>query len=310
MRAQRTKKSKTGTAILEPAMDSYGDQSTEQWEVARLEPHPRQAELVGEYTVQEIQELADDIEGNGLKHPIEVLPDGHIVAGHRRKAALERLGRTTIPVIVRHDLAAQGEAAVEMYLIRDNLTRMHYHPLKIARLYLRMKELDAGRSMNNSAEAGDLRDQLAKQFKKSGRTLDRYAAVLRTPRVIQEAVERDELPMSTAEAIARLSDDVQGEIVQAIAEGTPPKEAAARHLNSRPASQPAVGDRIAALARTLERTEAKLRGEIDEIESGDPDMAEHVSVFTAIRDSLNELIERIGEVGSGSCRRARGGGAV
>jgi len=288
-------------------IDGVAGPPVEEWEVTRLRPHPKQAELIGIYTKDEIAELAQDISANGLKHPPEVHPDGYLIAGHRRKAALEQLGRTTIPVIVRHDLAAEGHEAVEMHFIRDNLMRSHYHPLQIARLYTRLKELACGFRGLSSAEAGDLRDQLAKRFNKSGRTLDRYAAVLRTPRAIQEAVERDELSMSTAEAIAHLSEDVQDEIVMAIVDGMPAKAAAARYLSPQPVSQTAVSDRIAALARTLERSQTELRGRIDEIESGDPDFAEHLPVFTGIRDFLNQLIERIGVAASGSCQATSGG---
>ena len=305
MRSQMKTVKKTLATESAVRSSRVAGQPGEEWQITRLWPHPKQVELIGTYTEDEITELATDISDNGLKHPVEVLPDGCLIAGHRRKAAFEQLGRETIPVIVRHDLVALGEEAVEMHLIRDNLMRSHYHPLKIARLYKRMKELAVGGGLSKSEE-GDLRDQLAKQFNKSGRTLDPYVAVLRTPRAIQEAVERDELPMSTAEAIAHLSEDIQDDIVMAIVEGAPAKTAAARYLNPQPASQPAVSNRIAALARTLERSEAELRGQIDEIESGDADIAEHRLIFTGMRDLLSQLIERIDGVVSTPCQAASG----
>ena len=58
------------------------------------------------FTVEDVQELADDIELNGLYSPLTVCAAGEgkyrIVAGHRRRKALELLGRKDAPCIVKN----------------------------------------------------------------------------------------------------------------------------------------------------------------------------------------------------------------
>lgn len=53
---------------------------------------------------------------NGQAHPIEILPDNTIVAGHGRVAAARLNGWPTVKAIVRKDLADAGDLAVERYL--------------------------------------------------------------------------------------------------------------------------------------------------------------------------------------------------
>ena len=91
--------------------------------VSELRPHPRQRELFGEPAEDVVATLARSIAADGLMHPIEILPDGTIVAGHTRLAAVEQLGWKEVPCVVLHDLAAEGEEAILRYLIRDNVQR-------------------------------------------------------------------------------------------------------------------------------------------------------------------------------------------
>ena len=60
----------------------------------------------------EIEALARDMDENGLRDPVEVLPDGTLVTGHQRVRAAGLLGWEEIDVVVRHDLADRGDAAV------------------------------------------------------------------------------------------------------------------------------------------------------------------------------------------------------
>ncbi len=97
-----------------------------------LQPHPREAETFADVPDEQIEILARDIEENGLQHPIEVLPDYTIIAGYCRVKAARRNGWEEIDAIIRYDLAAQGELAVEQYMIRDNFLRRQLSPLQRA----------------------------------------------------------------------------------------------------------------------------------------------------------------------------------
>ena len=54
------------------------------WKVDDLRPHPRQSELFRDLSEIEFAFLAGDIKRNGLQQPIEITPDGTVIAGHQR----------------------------------------------------------------------------------------------------------------------------------------------------------------------------------------------------------------------------------
>ena len=75
------------------------------------------------FTVEDVQELADHIALHGLLNPMTVCAAGEgkyrIVAGHRRRKALELLGRKDAPCIVK---TYDGEDSEMVALIQSNLT--------------------------------------------------------------------------------------------------------------------------------------------------------------------------------------------
>src|SRR5262249_15963926 len=122
-------------------MTTSNEKRIEQWPIGRLSPHPKQGLIFSSPPESEVNELAEDIQRNGQLQPVEALPSGVTIAGHKRIAAAKRLGRTDITVWVREDLA-NDPAAVEKRFIEDNLHRRQLGPLTLARCYVRLKELD------------------------------------------------------------------------------------------------------------------------------------------------------------------------
>src|SRR3954447_8545049 len=59
----------------------------EKRKLAELKPHPRQAANFRAPLKHEVEELADDLRRNGQLCPVECLPDGTLVAGHKRAEA-------------------------------------------------------------------------------------------------------------------------------------------------------------------------------------------------------------------------------
>ena len=219
--------------------------------LADLKPHPSQANLFVDLSQSELERLAANIAQHGLDHPPEILPDGTVVRGHQRIRALKLLGREETEVIVRHDLAAAGPAAIEEALIVDNLDRRQMTPLEIARCYVALKQT-AQLQPSEGDNTGDIRDRLAARFGLSGRTLDRLARVLQTPVAVQNAVARNELPLTQAERIAGLAQHEQAAIATRIAAREPAKAVVAAYL-VRPAKQPSAADVLADVGRALER---------------------------------------------------------
>ena len=171
----------------------------ETWPLSKLKPHAMQAKVFNESSPQEIQQLANDIKKNGLVVPIEALRDGTIICGHQRLRALQLLKRTNVSVWVRDDLEHAGPAAVTQRLIEDNLNRRQLGPIAKARAFRELKkvslDLDASYAAYPNVDRRDaLADQL--QFKKSGKTLERLEKLLKLPRVLQDAVDEGDLPIT------------------------------------------------------------------------------------------------------------------
>lgn len=122
------------------------------------------------------RQLAESINTTGLQHPIDILPNGTILGGHNRLAAVRLLGWEEMPVRVRHDLAGKSDAELDQVFIEDNLNRRQMNPVQIARAYAALKGKCLPR--DRAKHRGDLRDQLAKRFGKGGRMLDRYVRLL------------------------------------------------------------------------------------------------------------------------------------
>ena len=102
------------------------------WKVDDLQPHPRQAELFRDLSEIELAFLAGDIKLNGLQQPLEITPDGTVIAGHQRSHTARRLKWNEVAVVVRHDLEAEGPGAILAQLIETNLNRRQLSPLAIA----------------------------------------------------------------------------------------------------------------------------------------------------------------------------------
>lgn len=173
----------------------------EKWRLSDLRESPHQESLFQNLSKEESEELKASMDAGGLRYPIEIRPDGEIVDGHQRFLAAQALGWEEIDVLVRDDLEHADESTIQTAMIASNLQRRQLRPLEIARLYLRMKEIEQGRPIKNTShrEQQDLRDKLAAKLgTQSGRTLDRYVRLLRAPRAVQDAVSLGKLDVTRA----------------------------------------------------------------------------------------------------------------
>ena len=89
--------------------------------IAALAAHPRNVRR----SLGDLKSLTRSIKDRGVEHPLVVRPaDGagvhHIVAGHRRRAAAEAAGQTSVPCIVRN---YADEADVVLAMIAENTQR-------------------------------------------------------------------------------------------------------------------------------------------------------------------------------------------
>ena len=173
------------------------------------------------FTVEDVQELADDIALNGLYSPLTVCAAGEgkyrIVAGHRRRKALELLGRKDAPCIVKN---YDGEDSEMVALIQSNLTSRELTYYEKMEAVIRLEK--ALRSMKERGVElpGRLRDHLAEQTNESASAVHRMQYIHKnlSPALL-DALRREQIGESVADELAHSPKQVQAEFEQRLARG-------------------------------------------------------------------------------------------
>lgn len=88
----------------------------EQWPTIRLKPYKRNAR---KHSSKQIDQIAESIRRFGFVNPILCSKEGDVIAGHGRLAAAQRLGLSSVPVIVLDYLSETERRAL---IIADNRT--------------------------------------------------------------------------------------------------------------------------------------------------------------------------------------------
>lgn len=203
---------------------SGGAQQIEYIDIGLLDGDPRnRRDLRG------LEELAANIELLGLRQPLRVRENPEspgrfiIVSGHRRRAALQRLvddGRADfarVPCI--RDVPAQSSALQELRLIFDNLDTQPYSDAEKAKIAARVEELLYLLKEEGLEFPGRMRDQVAAACKISAPKLARLKVI--REKLVPEYMglfEQGALPEQTAYALARLPEDFQKRLANALSE--------------------------------------------------------------------------------------------
>jgi ParB family chromosome partitioning protein len=185
-----------------------------------------------------IEELAASIEQHGLMQPVVIrrCPDGYeLVAGHRRLAAVEGLGWSTVPAVIRE---ADDDEAYVLTLV-ENLQRDDLSPKEQSRA-LEILVRERGWSTRQVAEA----------VRRSPAYVSKRLRVFDDP-VLAPLVLTNRLQVSAAEELLTLSPAKKASLARrAVDEGwdTPRMRAVVR---GRAIQKSKRGGSIAGLARTL-----------------------------------------------------------
>ena len=222
--------------------------------VADLRPHPLQAQVYQDLGDAELQALAEDIRVNGLRQPIEITPDGVVICGHQRLRAVKLLGLKKINCIVRDDLAAEGDAAVERRLVEDNLNRRNLGRLGVVRACAALMKI----TNKEDVQGTTLRDFIAVRFNLSGRTIDRHLKFLEAPAVVQEAWDRRQLTDGDMRQVLQASSRRQKQIAEQIRAGKPPKKAVRETAGKPERPAPTVETSVSQVIRALTQLRAVL----------------------------------------------------
>ena len=191
-------------------------------EVETLNPHPKQAELVGDMRAADFELFVADVKEKGIQNALVIMADRQtIVCGHQRHRAARELGFETVPCIVRTDLIEPDDPAVIDFLLNDNLQRRQLTPLEKAHYAKTLAEIEYRRRVDpefriDSYEQVAVREAVGHQLGMSGRNVDRYLAILRTPESVQRAFSEGLLPLALTAQIAFVRSAVREKLASAI----------------------------------------------------------------------------------------------
>jgi ParB family chromosome partitioning protein len=165
----------------------------------------------------ELRELAKSIAAQGVVTPALARPckEGgyELISGHRRKAACEILGITTMPVIIRE----LDDDAATMIMVDSNQYRENILPSEKAFAYkmkLEAMKRQAGRPKNNSVQVGlnFSRTELSIQSGESQTQIQRYIRLTNLIPKILTMVDEKQIAFSPAVELSYLPKKAQEEL--------------------------------------------------------------------------------------------------
>ncbi len=173
------------------------------------------------YAISDIEELAEDIERQGLMSVLVVTAENGkytLISGHRRLAAIKQLiadGRrktTTVPCYVK---GSKTRDETQLDLIMLNATQRKYSDTDAMREYEELERVfkalaDAGKPIK-----GRLRDHIAKAMQISPSQVAKIDNIKHNAvPEIEQAVKSGDMSISTANEVAKLSPEQQIEIAE------------------------------------------------------------------------------------------------
>ena len=225
-------KNRSGEKIKMPTLDELmgisGEENANELEINRIHNfanHP--FKVVDD---EEMDELVESIEKNGILVPVLVRPDVNnsyeMIAGHRRMHAAIRIGLKTIPAIVR-DLD-DDEAIIVM--VDSNIQRKKLLPSEKAFAYKMkleaMKHRVGRKCKENVSQIGThyrADSELANELGESRNTIRRFIRLTELIPELLEYVDKKRLPFTSGVDISYLDKEIQKWIFEYIKENGPVK---------------------------------------------------------------------------------------
>lgn len=260
--------------------------------IGDLKPHPKQDRFFPAQSEEADRELAADMETNGLNVPIDILPDGTILCGHRRVTAAKRLEWKEVDAIV-HENLADDEAAAEAFFIDDNYNRRQLTDFQRVRCAVRRVELAKEGKVALPEQCNGLkktRDKIGSLMGISGREADRYLCVLKAPVEVQHACDAKHLSLVEGGKVKDLPKQTQQRIAQQIKEQGIEKAKAIvkRHLPSKAATRRGAESIVCNLRRALKEATKELPDNINNVGRMDQDDVALIEAAEVLLDDLKE----------------------
>ncbi|MBV9670774.1 MAG: ParB/RepB/Spo0J family partition protein [Acidobacteriales bacterium] len=185
------KPSPAATAPAPAPLPSSHEGAALELDITRIDPNPYQTRSA--YDEAALTELANSIQASGVIQPVIVRPHGdgryHLIAGERRWMASQRIGKTTIPAIVKH---VSPEKAMEMTIV-ENLQREDLNPMEQARAYERL-----GREFSLTQE------EMARRTGKERASVANFLRLLKLPEPVQQKLAGGEISFGHAKVLLML----------------------------------------------------------------------------------------------------------
>jgi len=174
------------------------------------------------YTVSEIEELAEDIERQGLMS-ILVVAAGEsgkyqLISGHRRLLAIKLLvdeGRrksTTVPCYVK---SAKSHEETQLDLIMLNATQRKYTSADTMREYEELERIFKALDEAGKPVKGKIRDNIARVLNVSPSQIAKIDNINHNAIPdVEQAVKSGDMSISTANEVAKLAPEQQKEIIE------------------------------------------------------------------------------------------------
>ena len=164
------------------------------------------------YRVREdaaMDELVESIRVHGILSPLLARPKGEgceLVSGHRRRLAAQKLGLSTVPVLVRE--MTDDEAVILM--VDSNLQREKLLPSEKAFAYQMKLEAIKHQGMTCGQVGHKSRDAVSNDD--SGRTIQRYIRLTNLVPPLLQMVDDGHIAFSPAVELSYLTRDEQAEL--------------------------------------------------------------------------------------------------
>lgn len=212
-------KLKLNSAIMDDlkaaASDSFID-SLKMLEVEQIIPNESNF-----YEMTEIEELAEDIERQGLMSVLVVTDDNgefHLVSGHRRLKAVKLLideGRrksTTVPCYIK---SAKSADETQLDLIMLNATQRKYSDSDTMREYEELERIFKAMEQAGKPVKGKIRNNIARVLNVSPAQIGKIDNIKHNAIPdVEQAVKSGEMSISTANEVAKLAPEQQKEIIE------------------------------------------------------------------------------------------------
>ena len=183
-------------ALLGDYMPEESTETSEQLPISELQPNPFQPRQALDRKA--LEGLISSIRENGLLQPVVVRPikDGgwEVVAGERRFRAVQELGWTSVPVVVRE---VDDRTMLVLALI-ENLQREDLNPLDEARAYRRLVD-----------EFGLTQSQVAERVGRDRSTVANTMRLLGLPDAVHKLVIAGSISAGHARALLGLDDEAR-----------------------------------------------------------------------------------------------------